>query len=110
MAQLTPQFAGITGVQATFASASGGGDTFPLASPGQKLIIRNASGSAITVTLVVPGNNEDNLANPDPTYTVLATTGVSIIGGFTSRHVDPNTGLIGVTYSGVTSLTVAVIV
>ena len=107
VATLVPQFRGIAGGAVTYAAASGGGDSIPYSVRG-RLRVKNGSGATITVTLVVPGNNEDGQPNPDPTYAVAASTEWEI-SNFSPRHINPSTGLIDFTYSGVTSLTVALV-
>jgi hypothetical protein len=107
MATLTPQFRGIAGGAVTYAAASGGGDSIPYSVRG-RLRIKNGSGATITGTLVVPGNNEDGVANPDPTYAVAAGAEWEV-SNFQPRHINPSTGLIDFTWSGVTSLTLALV-
>lgn len=110
MALLAVQQAKIKGTQVTMTAASGGGDTFALAGPSTRLRVRNAGGSAVTVTTVIPGNVSYGEAAPDiPTSSIPATTGDVVIGPFPPEAVDPDTGLVTVTYSGTTSVTVAVI-
>jgi hypothetical protein len=70
-------------------------------------VARNASGSPITVTVVVPGTYAGQPLTDVP-VSVPATTGERWIGPLSSRLADPTTGLINITYSGVTSLTVGV--
>lgn len=72
------------------------------------LHVKNAGGSACTVTLddggVTPGGS-----NPtDPTVTVPATTGDRMI-AIPYNFVNPTTGLITVTYSPTTSVTAALL-
>lgn len=106
MALIAPQQIAITGTTPTFAAASGGGDTV---APDDRAFLRvkNASGGAITVTVVVPGTTYGQ-NNPDVAVNVPATTGDVLIGPLVPALADP-TGVISITYSGVTSLTVAVV-
>jgi hypothetical protein len=71
------------------------------------LLVKNGSGSPITVTLVTPGNVDGDLAIADRAVVVAAgvTTGIPV----TDRYMDPVTGLASITYSAVTTVTVAVI-
>lgn len=109
MALLATQQIGFTGGAITLASAAGGGDTI---TPDDRtfLWVKNASGSPITVTVVVPGAYfGQNL--PDVAVSVPATTGERMIGPLDRRLADPTVSppVINITYSGVTSLTVAAV-
>jgi hypothetical protein len=87
-------------------AAAGGGDAF---APGATTFLRvlNSGGAPITVTLATPGNVGGN-AIADGGGTV--TNGQSrLFGGFPGdQYMDPTTGLVTVTYSAVTSVTVGV--
>ena len=61
-----------------------------------------------TVTVVVPGNTRYGQADPDVTITVPA-GGTSLIGPLPRDLADPADGLVHITYSAVTSLTVAAV-
>lgn len=106
MALLTAQSITVSGLSPTYASAGGSGDTV---APGDDVFlhVKNAEGSPTTVTLVRPGTSY-GVANPDPTVTVAATTGSQFI-YLPREFADPTTGLVSITYSSVTSLTVAVL-
>lgn len=106
MALLTAAVAALGGTNPNFVAASGGGDTFQY-QPNSFLHVRNGSGAAITVTVVVPGNTEFGVAQPDPTVSVPA--GGDRLIAIRPGLVDPATGTAGVTYSAVTSVTVAVV-
>lgn len=97
----------ITGTSPAFAAAAGGGDKVAPNDRGY-LHVRNGSGSPITVTVVIPGSTYGQ-PNPDVAVSVPATTGERIIGPLTAAMADPADGLVAITYSGVTSLTVAAI-
>src|SRR5215475_10300012 len=88
--------------------AATNGDTIPA---GAHLHIKNASGSAVTVTLVMPSGTAPqgvSYANLALTPTVAATTGDMMYGPFDTGHpaVDPATGLITFNYSATASVTV----
>lgn len=107
MALLSPLLASPTGTLLATASAAGGGDTF---APGDavKFVAVNGSGGSITVTFdsITPSNYGDD-AN---TGGAVAAGATRIFGPFpASRYANATTGLVGVTYSGVTSLTVYVL-
>lgn len=104
MATLDVQDAQVQGATLTFASASGGGDAVS-ARGGVFLLVRNADASPKTVTLVRPGT-EFGVAVPDVPFAVAAGT-TALLGPIPSDFTDPDTGLVGITYSAVTSVTVA---
>ena len=109
MATLATQVINRAGVGPTYAAATGGGDAMSVGS-GMFLHVKNASGAPITVTMNVPAARtlEPNVAITSPTISVPATTGERMIGPIDAgTFADPTTGLCTITYSGVTSLTVA---
>lgn len=107
MALLSSQAIVRAGLTASFASATGGGDTF-LADSDTMLRVKNASGSAITVTVVTPRTDLAGNAVADTTFSVPATTGDVLAGPFPAEiYNDPTAGVASITYSGVTSLTIA---
>lgn len=108
MATLTYKQPVIGGTDPAFAAASGGGDKVAPNDRGY-IHVKNGGGSPITVTIDVPGNTKYGLANPDPTISVPATTGERIIGPFPADLANPSDGLVAITYSGVTSVTIAAI-
>ena len=108
MALLTTQVVSLSGLTRTFSAASGGGDTF-VPGDGVCLQVKNAGGSPVTVTVVTP-NTVGGLAIADSVSTVPATTGDVLIGPFSRENfARPSDGLGEITYSGVTSVTVAVV-
>lgn len=107
MALLAAQTVSIAGTQATYTAAAGGGDTL---APNDHayLHVKNGGGSPITVTVVVPGNTKYGQAAPDVPVVVTNAT-EKFIGPFPPDLADPITGLVGITYSAVTTVTVAVV-
>lgn len=107
MALLSPQ--SIVGVSLTpsFSAVSASDTVIPL--DDMFYVVRNAGGSADTVTIVIPGNDAFGSAIPDPTITVPATTGERWI-LLTQAMADPATGLITITHSFTTSVTAGVFV
>lgn len=103
MALLTRQQPKLAGTAITYAAASGGGDTFGWTSDGV-LRVKNGSGGSITVTIVTPGNTKYGQADPDIPVAVAAGAEAAI-GPFPATLATD--GVVSVTYSGVTSLTVA---
>lgn len=109
MATLTPQRSQVQGTVITYAAAAGGGDKF---GPGadRHFRVKNGGGSPITVTVVVPGNTKYGIANPDITSGSIAAGAEWCFGPFPDDLGDStDSGLISVTYSGVTTVTVAVV-
>jgi hypothetical protein len=106
MAALPTQSASPTGTTLTMAAASGGGDTFV---PGSStvLLVRNGDASSKTVTIVRPGTTYGT-ADPDIAVTVAAGA-IAVLGPYPSDLADPTDGQIDVTYSAVTSVTVAAV-
>lgn len=103
MALLTNQQPTLAGTAITYVAAAGGGDTIGY-SPTGVLRVKNGGGSPITVTIVTPGNTQYGQADPDIPVTVTNGT-EKAIGPFPAQlAVD---GIISVTYSGVTTVTVA---
>lgn len=99
---ITPTYAG-----AVFspAAAAGGGDKF-VNTGNELLYIKNGGGGSITLTLDAQTIN--GLTITDPTVTVAA--GVEkIIGPFDPRYFTDSSGFLNLSYSAVTSVTVAVI-
>lgn len=107
MATLTYQTASIAGAAyATVAAAAGGDKVAP--NDRGAVLVTNGSGSPITVTVAVPGNTKYGQAAPDVPVTVPA-SGSRLIGPFPSDLADPTDGLVAITYSAVTTVTVAAI-
>ncbi len=102
MATLAYQQVAIAGTALTLAAASAGGDKLP---PGGTLVVRNSSVASINVTIAVPGNTKYGLANPDLVVAVAAAA-EKLIGPLPQDLADPIDGLVAVTYSAVTDVTV----
>lgn len=104
MSTLTPQQITLAGTVVTYAAAAVGGDK---ALPGATAVLRvlNGGTGSITVTLdsVVPSSYGDDV---NPAITVAAGVEKAILLSPASRFAGPD-GLVSVTYSGVTSVTVA---
>jgi hypothetical protein len=92
------------GITPAFTSANADGHT--ILNDGKTFLeVRNADGSAITVTIDTP-QTVDGLAVASRTVSVGATTGVKMIGPFPLDYNQPGTEYIQVTFSAVTSVTV----
>lgn len=106
MATLATQLVTRAGIAPTYAAAAAGGDRFA-PGPSTWLHVKNASGGAITVTIVTPRNDALGNTVADNTVSVPATTGERVIGPFPAEFYGSLTdGLADITYSGVTSLTI----
>jgi|SRR5262245_27757396 len=94
------------GITPTYASATSGGDTFLNVDGRTYLEVKNGSGSPITVTVKCKEFCSQGEAH-DVVVSVAATTGHVKIGPFIPSEFNDGANLVTVTYSGVTSLTVA---
>lgn len=106
MALLTPQQIGITGPAIT-PVAAGASDTVK---PSDRLFLfyQNTNAATRDITVIVPGTNHGQpLA--DVVVTIAATNGMEFIGPITRDLADPATGLVTVTTSAQTGLTVAAV-
>lgn len=105
MATLTTQSAtAIAGRTITFAAASAGGDKV---APGSNvfLLVRNNSAAAITLTLTATGIAFNGQAIPSTTLSIAA--GGEAIIPVTAEYRAASDGLAAITYSAVTTVTVA---
>jgi hypothetical protein len=110
MATLTTQTITRAGSVITPVTAAGGGDAMACGS-GMMLEVVNGGGSPITVTLAVPAARtyEPNVAITSPAVSVTNGT-TKWFGPIDAQtFMDPTTGLCTITYSGVTSVTVAAV-
>jgi hypothetical protein len=95
------------GTAPTFAAASTS-DTAQVGNGGNIFVVyKNTDSSSKTVTVTVAGNNEYGQPNPDPAYTVAATTGEVWIP--LRKAYDDGTGRATLTLSNATGVTVAVV-
>lgn len=112
MAVLTVLQPTVAGVAPSYVSAAAGGDTFSPGTTGPVVVhVKNGSGSPITVTVDDPTSPSPAGAssfNPDVAVSVPATGERIILLNPVTRFVDPATGLVSLSYSGVTSLTLTV--
>lgn len=106
MALLAKQAASVVGLNPlTMNAAAGGGDTVLVDGPGICLLVRNADATPKTVTVVDPRTTYGQ-ANPDLPV-VIAAGNQAVIGPLPVDFADVN-GLVAITYSAVTSVTVGV--
>lgn len=103
---LAPQAATIVGTVVTYTAADATGNTFTPNTRGM-LLVKNGSGSSMNVTVVIPGTDAYQQARPDVVVAVAAGA-EKAIGPFPLDVGDPAVGgLVTVTYSLATSVTVA---
>lgn len=107
MATLAYVQVGIAGTNPGLAAATGGGDKVPVNDRGFLMVV-NGGGGSINVTVAVPGNTKYGEANPDKVIAVAAGA-TKLIGPFPADLADPSDGLVAISYSGVSSVTVAAV-
>lgn len=106
MALLTVNSVVAAGLLAAPVAASGGGDTVqlsPINDDRTVLQVTNGGGSPITVTLVDPGSTPAGNTTTAPAVSIAA--GATRFFPLNPNLVNPATGLLNITYSGVTSVT-----
>jgi hypothetical protein len=106
MALLTTQQIALAGLQQSLVAAAGGGDTF-VGGPGVFLRVKNTDAASKTVTIDTPAKSGEGLDIANPAVVVGATTGDMLIGPFGDEFMGAN-GIVSVTYSAVTNVTVGV--
>lgn len=107
MATLTVQDSAQAGLEVSFDAAAGGGDEFANANGNTILLVNNGDGSPVTVTIVTQSTYQ-GLALADQAV-VVAAGEIEAIGPFNTDDFNDSNGRVQVTYSGVTSLTVAAV-
>lgn len=105
MATLTYQQTKIGGTALVFTAASAGGDKVAVSDRGL-VLVNNGSAAAVTVTVVTPNLTKYGLPDPDITVSVAAGS-IAAVGPFPADLAGPGDGLVSVTCSAVTSVTVA---
>lgn len=106
MAALSTQTSARGGTAITAASAAGGGDSF--ANSGKEMIwIKNGDSSSMTLTIATNATT-DGLTVPNRTVAVAAGA-TKLIGPFPTPIYNDVNGNVQLTYSAVTSLTVAIL-
>jgi len=108
MAQLSIQQLTSAGLAPTLVAAAGGGDSAAITDDNAFLYVLNGGGGSINVTLTDAGRTK---AGNQGTFSAVA-----VPNGTTPRliplplgAVDPSTGLVSWSYSGVSSVTVGVV-
>ncbi len=106
MATLTPQEVNLTGLTPTFAAASAGGDDF-VNSGKAVLYVKNGGASAVTVT--VDSQTTCNYGFDHDAVVSVPASGERVIGPFPKARFNDAYDKVRITYSAVTSVTVAVL-
>lgn len=107
MATLATQSIVRTGTIPTYGAAAGGGDKMTPGT-GAFLHAKNASGGSITVTIAVAAGDPGTGLVIADLAVAIAAGAEKMIGPIPAQYfADPTDGLAAITYSGVTSLTVA---
>lgn len=114
MADLTVQNGGLSGLvlDTVDTAAAAGGDTFT--NTGNTLFyVNNGGGTSVTVTFTAQSTNVSkagygNVSIADTTVSVAAGA-TTLIGTFPTARFNNSSGKVAVSYSGVTSVTVAAI-
>jgi hypothetical protein len=96
VAEVQPQTLVKAGTKPTFGNSAAGDAA--KCGPGYFVIVKNTSGGAINFGITVPGNNEYGEPNPDPTWSVPATTGEVWV-PLLDAYRDPSDNLAHFTYS-----------
>ena len=89
-----------------YVSAAGGGDVIPNNTGNTFLHVKNTDASSMTVTITSTATHS-GLDVEDPQITVAATTGEQMIGPFPPGVYNNASGQVSISYSAVTSVTVA---
>lgn len=107
MAALAYQNASVLGTAFATSAAGATGDTVePI--PNGALLVQNASGASVNVTVAVPGN--DRYGSPRPDFVIAVGAGAGkLIGPFGDDLKDPSDERVHVSYSATASVTVAAI-
>lgn len=112
MATLTTQQITPAGITPTYAGATGGGDKI-VPGPTTFLHVKNTSGTSTVVTIddaLSVGPSGGSQFNPDLAVTVPITTGDKMIGPLSAERFQAvSDGLVAVTYSQVSGITVAAV-
>lgn len=109
MATLSVQAPAASGTAITFVAAAAGGDKFAN-SGSERLIVKNASGGSITVTIDSPGTCNFG-ASADSAHDLIVTVAdgaESWIGPLSQAQYNDTNGFANISYSAATSVTVAV--
>ncbi len=98
------------GIAPTYQGSLSTSDTYTFPNDGKTFLhVKKSGAGACTATIITPATYFGK-AIPDTTVTIPASTGDKLIGPFQPElYTDPTTGLVSVTFSEITGLTVAVL-
>lgn len=106
MAVLTVQDSAVSGLAPSYGAAAGGGDSFP--NDGKTVLhVKNGGGGSITVT--VDSQAQCSFGFDHNEAVVVGAGADKILGPFPPKRWNDSNERVNVTYSGVTSVTVAAI-
>lgn len=107
MALLTTQNISLTGNAISYVSANAGGDTF---TPNGRNFLHIKNGGASPITVTIDSKVLSNYGTDVDLVVSVPAGGDRMIGSFdVQRFTDPSTFVGNITYSAVTSVTVAII-
>ena len=104
MAQLTVQKISQTGLAPAFAAAAAGGDTF---ANGGRAILHVKNGGAGSINVTINSVKPCDQGFDHDVVVAVPAAGERIIGPFDPARFNDSSGNVSVTYSGVTTVTVA---
>lgn len=107
MTLLAYQQSTLGGNEVDLIAATAAGDTIRPSRNGA-LLVRNADAAAKTITVVTPGSTRYGQVDPDVPV-VVAAGATALIGPFPQDLAAPDDGLVHITYSAVTALSVAAV-
>lgn len=106
MATITPQSAAANAAVTYAAATTGGGDSIAMGTNTRvAFLVRNASGSSITVTFTGAVTCSQGSTHNVPVTCAVGDTAILV----PAQAISPTTGNATVTYSAVTSITVAAV-
>lgn len=113
MAAITPQSASVNGTDLTFSSTAGGGDTVDNSSGKTLLILKNANAASRTVAVTAvtttrPASGSFPAQTVSNLSVVVPAGGTTVIGPIPAAY-NTTAGLLQLTYSATTDLTIAAI-
>lgn len=108
MATLTTQNISTAGIIPTYQAAAGGGDAM-VADATSFFHVKNGAGASMTVTIVTPATVDATALAVADQVIAIGATSEKMISVPAELYRDPTTGLAAITYSSVTTVTVAAI-
>jgi hypothetical protein len=106
MAILTSQHVTQAGLAPSYATAAGGGDKF---APGNNVFVHVKNGGGSPVDVTFDSKTPSNYGTDENLVVSVPASGERMVGPFSAGRFAGTDGLVDVSYSGVTSVTVAVV-